>query len=264
MGQYYKVVNLDRRAAINGHDFGDGIKLMEFGMSGEGTVTALAGQLVMDAQQTGPWAGHRVVIAGDYADEGKFLPKELADFKLYSVASGIGLDDIDDPTLKARLKALPAGFVDSYEFLTPADAQAQLKGLGISVSFGGWQDRVFDHLVNPAYVAEQPEDLFEAFDVAPCENLALALSWLLRCLRMSQHRSNVAWCEVTGVDVELDPQTQQAKTMTVRFHNQRSEDGPKQFNRTLAFPATQKDIVRFFGCASLTKQLENSKTARLR
>lgn len=40
MGQYHKIVNLDKKQFISGHAFGDGIKLMEFGGSAGGTMTA--------------------------------------------------------------------------------------------------------------------------------------------------------------------------------------------------------------------------------
>lgn len=79
MGQYYKIVNLDKRQYLIPHDFGDGLKLMEFGMSGHGTMTALAillasgngrggGDLSSEKPIVGSWAGDRIVIAGDYDD----------------------------------------------------------------------------------------------------------------------------------------------------------------------------------------------------
>src|SRR5262249_37659918 len=61
----------------------DGLKLLEFGCSATGALTALAilladgnnrggGDLRSDHPVIGSWAGDRIVIAGDYADEGKF------------------------------------------------------------------------------------------------------------------------------------------------------------------------------------------------
>lgn len=86
MGQYYYPVNLDKREYIHPHKFGDGLKLLEFGCSTDGTMTALAilladgnnrggGDLRSDNPIIGSWAGDRIVIAGDYADPGKFMPK---------------------------------------------------------------------------------------------------------------------------------------------------------------------------------------------
>lgn len=83
MGQYYIPVNLDKREYIDPHKLNDGIKLLEFGCSAYGTMTALAvlladgnnrggGDLHSEKAVIGSWAGDRIVIAGDYADEGKF------------------------------------------------------------------------------------------------------------------------------------------------------------------------------------------------
>lgn len=83
MGQYYIAVNLDKREFIKPHDFGDGAKLLEFACSTEGMMMALAvlladgnnrggGDLRSDDPIVGSWAGDRIVIAGDYADKGKF------------------------------------------------------------------------------------------------------------------------------------------------------------------------------------------------
>jgi len=81
MGQYYKVCNLDKKEFLNPHAFDDGAKLMEFGASSEGTMTALALLLAdgngrgggdfpttTDNGIVGRWAGDRIIIAGDYAD----------------------------------------------------------------------------------------------------------------------------------------------------------------------------------------------------
>jgi len=83
MGQYYLVVNLDKKEYIYPHKFGDGLKLLEFGTSNCGTMTGLAilladgngrggGDLQSDHIIIGSWAGDRIVVSGDYADEGKF------------------------------------------------------------------------------------------------------------------------------------------------------------------------------------------------
>lgn len=99
MGQYYKIVNLDKREYIDPSKFGDGLKLLEFGCSASGTLCGLAilladgnnrggGDLGSDDPVVGSWAGNRIVVAGDYADDGKFLEeftpnKEIA---LYAYA----------------------------------------------------------------------------------------------------------------------------------------------------------------------------------
>lgn len=88
MGQYHYVVNLDKRQYLHPHTFGQGLKLMEFGSDGGGTMLALAVLLAGDngrgggdfhepgsglRELVGSWAGDRVVIAGDYGDEGRWL-----------------------------------------------------------------------------------------------------------------------------------------------------------------------------------------------
>ena len=86
MGQYYLIVNVDKGEYLNPHRFGDGLKLLEFGPSGSGTMTGLAvlladgngrggGDLGSDHPIIGSWAGNRIVVAGDYADPWNFIPE---------------------------------------------------------------------------------------------------------------------------------------------------------------------------------------------
>ena len=83
MGQYYLIVNLDKEQYLHPHHCGNGLKLMEFGCSDMGTMTALAvlladgngrggGDLDSRSEMVGLWAGDRIVVAGDYADEGRY------------------------------------------------------------------------------------------------------------------------------------------------------------------------------------------------
>lgn len=78
MGQYFEIVNIDKEEYITPHAFGDGMKLLEFGSSSDGTMTALAillrestegggGDINSDNPIVGSWAGDRIVIAGDYS-----------------------------------------------------------------------------------------------------------------------------------------------------------------------------------------------------
>ena len=92
MGQYYLTVNLDKKQCLHPHAFGDGLKLLEFGASRCGTLTALAillsdgngrgcGDLHVPEDHplgglVGSWTGDRIVVAGDYADDGHFLTRE--------------------------------------------------------------------------------------------------------------------------------------------------------------------------------------------
>ncbi len=86
MGQYYHIVNIEKKQYIDPHKFYDGGKLLEFGCASNGTMTALAilladgngrggGDLRSDDPIIGSWAGNKIVITGDYADGGKFINK---------------------------------------------------------------------------------------------------------------------------------------------------------------------------------------------
>lgn len=98
MGQYYYVVNLDKKEYLHPHRMGDGLKLMEFGSSGDGTMMGLAilladgngqggGDLRSQHPIVGSWAGDRIVIAGDYAESGKFMsPDSNPDMNLHMLA----------------------------------------------------------------------------------------------------------------------------------------------------------------------------------
>lgn len=89
MGQYHLILNLDKRQYLEPHAFGEGAKLLEFGCSMEGTMTALAALLARDNGKgggdlyppegtsdtalIGSWAGDRIVIAGDYGEPGDLV-----------------------------------------------------------------------------------------------------------------------------------------------------------------------------------------------
>ena len=117
MGQYYKIVNIKKKQYITPHTFGDGSKLMEFSMSANGVLAGLAilladgngrggGDLGSKNDIVGSWAGDNIVIAGDYADTGKFVKEP--EQNLYEVASSEGED--------ISIKVLDALFDDSYYF----------------------------------------------------------------------------------------------------------------------------------------------------
>lgn len=93
MGQYHYVVNLDKKQFLHPHKFDDGLKLMEFGLSGGGTMTGLAillgcssreggrggGDFHLDRERiVGSWAGDRIAIVGDYAEDDDLAPEHQA------------------------------------------------------------------------------------------------------------------------------------------------------------------------------------------
>jgi len=117
MGQYYKIVNIKKKQYIKPDTFGDGSKLMEFSMSASGVLAGLAilladgngrggGDLHSENDIVGSWAGDNIVVAGDYADAGKFVKEP--EHTLYEVASSEGED--------ISVKVLEALFDDQYFF----------------------------------------------------------------------------------------------------------------------------------------------------
>ena len=94
-------MNLTTGEYVDPHAVGGGAKLMEIAYSTRGLMTALAvllasgngrggGDIRTDHPLVGSWAGHRVVLAGDYDDGGKYC----ADF-----ARALGLPyDEDEPS----------------------------------------------------------------------------------------------------------------------------------------------------------------------
>lgn len=118
MGQYHYVVNIDKKQYLHPHKFFDGLKLMEFGSSGSGTMLGLAillamdngrggGDLHSDSPIVGSWAGDRIVIAGDYGDAWSDPQDLMAVVKkdgpnLYQEAVD-GYEDISEQVLAALL-----------------------------------------------------------------------------------------------------------------------------------------------------------------
>ena len=89
MGQYFLIVNLDKKQFIHPHTFRDGLKLLEFGCSSHGTLTALTLLLRNSSEGgggdfhefencdlVGSWAGDRIVIIGDYDQSGLYHTAE--------------------------------------------------------------------------------------------------------------------------------------------------------------------------------------------
>jgi hypothetical protein len=113
MGQYYYIVNKTKKQFLYPHKFGDGLKLLEFGLSADGTLSGLAillasgngrggGDLCSDNPIVGSWAGDKIVIAGDYADAEKNGPKDEDGkrMNLHHIAHD-KYEDISEKTLAA-------------------------------------------------------------------------------------------------------------------------------------------------------------------
>ena len=89
MGQYFYVCNITKKEFLHPHHMGDGMKILEFGLSAFGTMSGLAilladgngrggGDINEDPVTgvVGRWAGDKIVIAGDYADNGRFITQK--------------------------------------------------------------------------------------------------------------------------------------------------------------------------------------------
>lgn len=118
MGQYYFITNLDKEQFLHPHQFGEGLKLMEFGCSSMGVLTGLSilladgndrgsGDLHSESEVIGSWAGDRIVVAGDYADDGKFLTEE----QIFRFSK-------DHPNELAALRRLESRTVNLYGYAT--------------------------------------------------------------------------------------------------------------------------------------------------
>ncbi len=91
MGQYHKVYNLDKREFIHAHQIDNGLKLLEQCGPGDQPTTSDAVWLLLansngrgggDAPKhplVGRWAGDRLVVQGDYAndDDAAYVPEEV-------------------------------------------------------------------------------------------------------------------------------------------------------------------------------------------
>ena len=136
MGQYWKCVSLDKHEYIDPHKLGCGLKLWEQLANHPGTGAALiilcaampeargGGDLDLDENWHGPertfpehnaspgpmpnnypaiaartigrWAGDRIAIVGDYAEDSD-LPPEFEASKIYGACSESGNEDPSDP-----------------------------------------------------------------------------------------------------------------------------------------------------------------------
>lgn len=71
MGQYYKIINVDKKEYLDPSDFGEGFKLLEFAYMRTDIVSALTSLLATR------WKGDRVYVVGDYAEPDEATPEYL-------------------------------------------------------------------------------------------------------------------------------------------------------------------------------------------
>ena len=99
MGQYHYVVNLDKHEFLHPHALGCGLKLWEQMANHPGTATALIPLLACsngrgggdlrddDSGMVGRWAGDRIAIVGDYAEDQDLPGNEPPASEVYGLCS---------------------------------------------------------------------------------------------------------------------------------------------------------------------------------
>jgi len=102
MGQFHKLYNIDKKEYVHGHRINNGLKLMEQCGHEKPTSTALwlllassNGKGGGDAKKhylVGSWAGDRITIQGDYAEESDklFIPESELD-KFQDISQGVAV-----------------------------------------------------------------------------------------------------------------------------------------------------------------------------
>lgn len=239
MGQYYKICNIDKLEYIRPHAFGDGAKLMEFGMSGSGAAAVLAAALLWSKDYKGPWSGNRVVVTGDYADAGKFVPVGQETSNLYQFAE-------EPKTLDAN--AIEDNLLLSYRELKSAKPFTEyLPGCTMPAN---WELTMRAKLLENHTFA-QPEDLFDELDSNGSEDLVTCIEGISRVVRVAQLHSEVAWLMVESASLDIDDATGLARSITVGFAPPRYGEVKNQlhkrpFSRTLMFPVSSKDLMNFY------------------
>ena len=88
MGQYYKIVNVDRKEMLEPFDYGNGMKLMEWSWQGNPMVLAMMNLLYCR------WAGDRVYVIGEYADDSD--PGEPCHDAVVKLMEELQTDDLTD------------------------------------------------------------------------------------------------------------------------------------------------------------------------
>lgn len=88
MGQYYKIINVDKAQYLSPWDFDNGAKLMEWSYVRNHMVLALLNLLA------GEWAGDRVYVVGDYAEDD--TPEEPCYEALHALTSELHLGELDE------------------------------------------------------------------------------------------------------------------------------------------------------------------------
>lgn len=245
MGQYYKVFNINNDQKLHPHALGDGLKLMEFSCSAYGTLSAMAVLLAKGTEHEGPWAGHRIVVAGDYADEGRWVPESHAAHNLYSYDYRDEGDEDEegdgDSWVGERFKEVSQCARETVKALF-GEAHPMV---GESSSLPG-----LSRLFATDGVFTSFEDMLDAFGVRPQEVLTETISNMQRNLRVAKVTSAVAWGhQPERVTLFESANGEYIAGVEVDFRNTRDVWKGKM-RRKLQFPATSAQVRDFFEITS--------------
>lgn len=245
MGQYHKVFNLDAKQKVNPHACDDGIKLMEFGCSAYGTLSAMALLLAKGAGYEGPWAGQRIVVSGDYADEGRFVPETHAHLNLYSY------DQNDDEPegegaegAEAESEERPDRFAEASDIARQLGASV----LDATHPFVAKSRRApgADKVMSDDAVFATAEELFKDLGAALHEDLTVSIQDVQRTLRCGNLTSVLGWnYRPQSVAVVESEDQERIESIAVNYVRDRGDDGPVNLKQTLTFPATAAQARAF-------------------
>lgn len=164
MGQYYLIVNVDKKEYIHPHNFGNGMKLMEWSWNGNRVIKALSNLMM------GDWKGDRVYVVGDYAD--------LAEYNPY--------DENWLPTLRVLTEEL--GIHDGNHAEYPDErslfAVAESKFTKLSPDETEWKETDARYIYNPKTmqyidIENSPKTVIEFYDGESATYCASPLSLIL-------------------------------------------------------------------------------------
>lgn len=238
MGQYYKPVNIDKFNYLYSHDYGDGLKLMEFSASSHGILAAVASLITLTKDFRGSWAGDRIVLAGDYADKGNFVPSVANNFNLYELSSSWDADDIEKIGGPAVFETLPKytrvvpGDIPEYQWLKQVANVNHLKEEASQAHALSDASQVFD----------QPEDIFEAIGYYQDEDPLRCLENLFTFMRMSELPNTFAWQHDYTSTLKTDAVS--GKVLQWDCVG-KCRNTFRRTKTSLSFPATAGDVLKF-------------------
>ncbi len=233
MGQYYKVVNLRDKQYLHPHDTGDGLKLMEFGMSGYGLLSVLAAAIANTREHKGSWAGANLVVAGDYADNERFVPENTP--------------NVQEINLYAYIEDESSGYVN----VSRAYAELTEHALGVEVRDRmAWRQtpekcpRVLSRLAERKKVSSL-EELFDLFDeVLEPQSASGTAENLLRGFRVGDVASTMAWHRAQAIWV-MHPEGDIHLRFTLEANHNATQHAGEVVD--LVFPMTATQLAKKLG-----------------